>query len=61
MINTRGHADSKQGHLEALRAKHAALAERIDAEQRSPSASHVMIRKLKAQKLQLKDEIERTG
>jgi hypothetical protein len=59
MMQTRGMADSNQGHLDALRAKHAALSEKIDDEMRSPSASHVLIRQLKAQKLRLKDQIER--
>jgi hypothetical protein len=61
MIHTRGHTDGKQAHLDALRAKHASLSQQIDDEIRSPSASNVMIRALKAQKLRIKDQIEQAG
>jgi hypothetical protein len=57
MTNSRGFSET-QGHLEALTARHAALSQRIETEQSSPSASQLMLKKLKAQKLKLKDEIE---
>ncbi len=47
-----------ENRAEALQAKHAMLSERIENEQRSPSASDVEIRLLKKVKLQLKEELE---
>lgn len=44
--------------VEALRARHSALAEKIEQEQLSPAASDWYIKDLKRQKLFLKEEIE---
>ena len=50
---------SLDSHLEELRKKHAAIAERIEDEQRHPGADDLAIRQLKVQKLHLKEEIAR--
>jgi hypothetical protein len=50
---------SLHAHLEELRKKHAAIAERIEDEQRHPGADDLSIRQLKVQKLHLKEEITR--
>jgi len=47
----------KSNHLEALHARHSALSEQIENEQRAPSVSTERLRELKTQKLQLKDTI----
>lgn len=44
-------------HLDQLRAKHEALSQRIEEEQRHPGTDDLEIATLKRQKLQLKDEI----
>jgi len=44
--------------VEALRAKHTALSERIREEQKRPSSADYYLRQLKKQKLQIKEEIE---
>lgn len=46
-------------HLAELAEKHRALEERIDQAVASPGSDDVEIRKLKREKLRLKDEIER--
>lgn len=46
--------------LEALKARHAALSQRIDRESRSPARQEHDLRRLKLEKLRLKDEIENT-
>ncbi|WP_114965720.1 YdcH family protein [Alkalilacustris brevis] len=46
-------------HLQELRRKHSALAEKVEAAQRSPSADELAIGEMKKQKLRLKEEIER--
>jgi hypothetical protein len=56
MIATRG-ASAQQNHLEALRAKHAALEEKIREEQKFPSTSPTILRELKLQKLRIKETI----
>jgi hypothetical protein len=45
--------------LQELRRKHAALSDKVEAAQRSPSVPDTEIKALKKQKLRLKDEIER--
>jgi hypothetical protein len=50
---------SLDSHLEELRKKHAAIAERIEEEQRHPGADDQSIKQLKVQKLHLKEEITR--
>lgn len=57
MQTQRGNATS-QIRLEALRARHAMLSQRIDEAQRQPSMSDMTLRQLKARKLKLRDEIE---
>ncbi len=46
-------------HVTELQKKHQLLSDRIEEEQRHPSADGLDIRELKRQKLQLKDEITR--
>ena len=46
-------------HLDQLRAKHEALSQRIEEEQKHPGTDDLEIATLKRQKLQLKDEIAR--
>lgn len=50
---------SLDSHLEELRKKHAAIADRIEDEQRHPGADDQTIKQLKVQKLHLKEEIAR--
>ena len=58
MQTSRGLVSSQPGRLEALRARHAAIDERIQEEQKSPAMSDTLLRRLKAEKLMLKDEIQ---
>ncbi len=44
--------------LEALEARHAAISNRIEMEQRSPGSSDSLLTKLKRQRLHLKEQIE---
>jgi hypothetical protein len=46
-------------HLAELQKKHETLSQQIEAEQRSPGSDDLDIRRLKAEKLRLKDEIQR--
>lgn len=46
------------GHLAALQAKHEALEHKIKEEMKHPAASTATIKRLKAEKLLIKDEIE---
>lgn len=48
---------SEASHLSQLRAKHAALEEKIEEELKHPGSDDLTIAALKRQKLQLKDEI----
>lgn len=48
-------------HLEALQARHSALANKIEIEQARPGASDWLIKSLKRQKLHLKQQIEGVG
>ncbi len=50
---------SLSSHLQELRRKHQILSEEVEAAQRSPSIDDLQIRKLKKEKLRLKEEIER--
>ena len=58
MSDYRGMSQAQKGHLEALKSRHVALSRRIEEEQGRPAASNALIRKLKAEKLKLKDQIE---
>ena len=58
MNDYRGKQSAHSSHLEALRTRHVALSRRIEEEQLRPAASNSLIRKLKAEKLKLKDQIE---
>ena len=44
-------------HLDTLRAKHEALEQKIEEEQKRPGSDDLVIATLKRQKMQLKDEI----
>ena len=44
-------------HLNELQKKHEALSQQIEAEQKSPGSDDLDIRKLKVEKLRLKEEI----
>lgn len=46
-------------HLAELAEKHRVLEERIDREAASPGSDDIEIRRMKQEKLKLKDEIER--
>ena len=50
---------SLSSHLSELRRKHAVLEQRLDVELRSPGSDDVQIKKLKQEKLRIKDEIAR--
>lgn len=58
MPTSNGASASHHNHLEALRARHAALEEQIHEEQKFPAANMAILRDLKRQKLRLKEEIE---
>lgn len=52
-------AETTPSHrLEALRARHAALSKVIDQEEKLPARSELDLRRLKLEKLKIKDEIE---
>ena len=65
MQTSRGYVSVQNPHIEALRARHAMLAQRIDDAMKHPSTDDLALRMLKLQKLKLKDEISiqerRTG
>jgi hypothetical protein len=46
-------------HLDQLRAKHEALSQKIEEEQKRPGSDDLVIASMKREKLQLKDEITR--
>lgn len=50
-----------QQRLDALKQKHARLSALLEKEQNQPAVSENYIKKLKQQKLRIKDEIELTG
>ena len=58
MATYREASSAQHKHLEALRAKHAALESRIHEEQKSPATATDTIRELKLQKLRIKEAIE---
>lgn len=58
MPNSRGHISAKPGRLEALQARHMAVNTELEEEQKHSSVSDESLRRLKAEKLKLKDEIE---
>ena len=51
-------ASAHLNRLDALRARHAALSDKIDSEQSRAAFSEWYVRDLKKQKLRLKEEIE---
>lgn len=50
---------SMQDRIESLKAKHHELEERLDQESNRPMPNDAVLRELKHEKLQLKDEISR--
>lgn len=61
MPRSNGASVSQHNHLEALRARHAALEEQIHEEQKFPAVNMMALRELKRQKLRIKEEIEHYG
>lgn len=51
-------ASAQSARLDALRARHTALSDKIDKEQSRAAMSEWYVRDLKKQKLRLKEEIE---
>ena len=49
---------TSHAHLEALRSRHAALDSLINEERRHPSMSDILLRRLKVEKLRVKEAIE---
>ena len=47
----------ESNHLSALKAKHAALDKRIDAEEARPAPDTIRLHEMKKEKLRLKEEI----
>lgn len=58
MSLSQGQNSALSSHLEALVAKHTALSQSIDQEMKHPAVNETALRKLKRQKLKLKEEIE---
>ena len=52
---------SLTSHLQELRRRHQALADKVEEAQRAPGANDLTIADLKKQKLRLKEEITRLG
>ncbi|MFT7027454.1 MAG: hypothetical protein ACJAVS_001685 [Paracoccaceae bacterium] len=50
---------SMTAHVSELRKKHESLAQKIEREEKSPGVSNLQVRKLKREKLRLKDQIAR--
>ncbi len=50
---------SKSSHIQELHRKHQSLSEKVDKEQRHPSADPTEIAAMKKEKLRLKEEISR--
>ena len=50
---------SMNGHLAELRKKHQSLSEAVEAAQRRPGMDDLEIARMKKQKLQIKEEINR--
>lgn len=57
-MHSRGQASAMPARVQALLARHNALAKLIEKEQGRPATSDSKLRDLKRQKLLLKDEIE---
>lgn len=57
MNHSRAVEAEASGRLQALKEKHSILEAQISNEQSRPSASHVLIKQLKIEKLRLKEEI----
>lgn len=57
-MHYRGLMSSEPGRLEALRSRHAALKELIRQEQKHPATEGDILKRLKLEKLKLKEEIE---
>jgi len=58
MHYSRGLISSQPGRLESLRAKHEALKERIHEELKHPATGGDILKRLKLEKLRVKEEIE---
>ena len=56
MQTSRGHLAQKE-HIDALRAKHQSLEQRIFEAQKQPATSDILLRKLKVKKLHIKEQI----
>lgn len=52
---------SLDAHLSELRRKHQSLSALIEREERSPGSDKMAVKKMKREKLRLKDEIARLG
>ncbi len=50
-----------QDYAESLRDKHALLEQQIDAEMHRPLPDHLLLSRLKREKLKIKDEMVRLG
>jgi hypothetical protein len=50
-----------QDYVESLRDKHALLEQQIDAEMHRPLPDHLLLTRLKREKLKIKDEMARLG
>ena len=57
-MHSRGQVSAMPARVQALLARHNALAKLIEKEQSRPASSDSKLRALKRQKLHLKDEIE---
>jgi hypothetical protein len=55
MPTTRGNV---KGRLQALKSRHAVLCAQLETEMKHPSASEVALKRLKLEKLKIKEEIE---
>ena len=58
MQSSRALASSPNGRLQALRARHAALQDQIHEEMKHPATGVENLKRLKLQKLRLKEQIE---
>jgi hypothetical protein len=52
---------SLTSHLQELRRRHQALADKVEEAQRAPGVNDLTVADLKKQKLRLKEEISRLG
>lgn len=59
MTQTRGHASTSSSRADALRARHAILSRDIDQLMKHRSTSDLDLSRLKREKLQIKEEIEK--